>query len=170
LLSRIDHLIIRSSQSNNLKIKISRITNSLSSIIILKREMRDWERKKKERRTKTVEIKIEIRSSLFQTVIIFYMKLWLRRTMRPQKTYDDFRNKKKTSSSSLKMHLKLLSYFFLFFLWFFLRNCIDFHITIFWVNIFYWMNNYISFILIIKWMNDISYCSSFVTKFVFFQY
>jgi hypothetical protein len=65
LLPRIDHLIVRSSQSNdskikNKKLKSHRLPTPYHLFSYIKREMRDRERKKKERRRETTEIKTEI--------------------------------------------------------------------------------------------------------------
>jgi hypothetical protein len=124
-------ILIQHFKNKNLKTKISRIINSFSFIFIYKkRDERDRERKKKEERREIEEIKIEIRPSQLQTVIIFYRKFQLRRSMRPRKPNDEIYRvnrlchylhfgAKKTSSSNSKTHLNFFSvliFFFCFFL------------------------------------------------------
>jgi hypothetical protein len=65
LLPRIAHLTVHSSQSNDPKIKIQKqkshgLPTPFQLFSYIKREMRDRERKKKERKDQTEEIKTEI--------------------------------------------------------------------------------------------------------------
>jgi hypothetical protein len=94
LFSRIVNLTVHSSQSNDPKIKIQKQkSHGLPTLFHLfsyiNREMRDRERKKKERRDQIEQIKIEIRPSQVQTVITFDRKLRLRRVTRSRKAYDE---------------------------------------------------------------------------------
>jgi hypothetical protein len=65
LFPRIAHLTVRSSQSNDLKIKIQKqkshgLPTPFHMFSYIKREMKDRERKKKERKDQIEEIKTEI--------------------------------------------------------------------------------------------------------------
>jgi hypothetical protein len=74
---------IQHSKNENLKTKISWITNSFSSVFIYKK------RYEKEERKEIEKIKIEIRSYQLQTTITFDRKLRLRRSTRPQQANDE---------------------------------------------------------------------------------
>jgi hypothetical protein len=88
LLSRIIHLTIRSSQSNDPKLKIQKLkshelpTSFHLFLYIKKKDEREIERERREKE----EIKTEIRPSQFQTAIIFDKKLRLRRATWLQKS------------------------------------------------------------------------------------
>jgi hypothetical protein len=82
----------------------------------IKREMRDRERKKKERRDQIEEIKTEIRPSQLQMAITFNRKLRLRRATRP------FSGPKNIVLTLKNVFEVFTSIFFCFFL----RNCICF--------------------------------------------